>query len=318
MNTANEGHHLDAKESFAAAEAATAILRTPSPLYFSVSETFRPLQEELVKRITETCTHVQKIFLLGSAVNETRTETLFSTSAPTVHKLTHCFLLVLVAKEETEKRSQLQEKIEAACLRLVATTVIVLHTVQFNDWLWDKHPFAHTVQSLGVPLYSTLTKKQEGHLFALDKESLKKSQESTYAKGINKVQEFLAGAGLYTVRKQYGMAAFMLHQATEQALLTLLKVTTGLRVNTHNLDRLIRYGSMVSCRLPHIFPQNNDTDKRLFKLLQHAYSDARYNEDYSIHFRDLELLTKQVNGLKDEVIKQCKKTFTKQLTGATV
>lgn len=131
-----------------------------------------------------------------------------------------------------------------------------------------------------------------------------------YAKGINKVQEFIAGAELYTVRKQYKMAAFMLHQATEQSLLALLQVTTGLRMNTHNLDRLIRYSSMVSYKLQHIFPQNKDNEKRLFKLLQHAYSDARYNDDYSIHFQEVESLTKQVNDLKEEVASLCKEAFT--------
>lgn len=251
-------------------EKATAILRKPSPMYFFFVEKFKPLQDELVKRITETNT-VRKIFLLGSTFGESRTETLFSGSAPTAREVTHCFLLVLVKKEEREKFNQLQDRIETACAPVIATTAIVLQLEQFNDWLWDRHPFAHTVQRLGVQLYKHPSLAKEPTLLSLDAEALKKEQESTYAKGINKVQEFLAGAELYTVRKQYKLAAFMLHQAAEHSLLTLLKVTTGLRVNTHNLDRLIRYGSMVSYRLPHLFPQNKDTAKRLFRLLQHAY-----------------------------------------------
>lgn len=125
------------------------------------------------------------------------------------------------------------------------------------------------------------------------------------------MQKFLAGAELYTVRKQYKLAAFMLHQTAEHSLLTLLQVTTGMRVNTHNLDRLIRYASMVSYKLQHIFPRNKDNEKRLFKLLQHAYSDARYKDDYSIHFQEVEALTKQVNELKEEVVSLCKGAFTR-------
>lgn len=300
-----------AKEPCAeAAESATANLRTPSPMYFFFYEKIQPLQAELVKRITE-AVPVEKIFLLGSSFGENRTETLFSGSAPTAREVTRCFLLVLVTKAQKEKLTQLEEKFETVCAPLLAITVIVLHTEQFYDWLWERHPFAYTVQKLGIQLYSTITNQQECRPLSKDAEAVKKDQESAYAKGMNKVQEFLAGAELYTVRKQYKLAVFMLHQATEQALLTLLKVTTGLRMNTHNLDKLIRCGSMVSYRLQHIFSRKDEREKHLFKLLQAAYTDARYNDDYGIHFGEVESLTKQVNLLKEEVVSLCKGTFAK-------
>lgn len=44
------------------------------------------------------------------------------------------------------------------------------------------------------------------------------------------------------------MAAFMLHQAAEQALLTIFKKATGWHVNTHNIDKLLRYCSMVNIK----------------------------------------------------------------------
>lgn len=270
--------------------------------------------DALLKTLTERAVNAvpaERIYLLGLTASHHQTGSVFTPLSDSWAEVTHCFLLVLVAKEGTEKLSQLQDIIEAACLPVVATTTIVLYTEQFYDWLWDKHPFAHTVQKLGIQLYSTVSNKQEGHLFTLDMEALKKAQESSYAKGMNKVQEFLAGAELYTVRKQYKLAAFMLHQAAEHNLVTLLKVTAGLRVNTHNLDRLIRYGSMLSYHLPHIFPRNKDNEKRLFRLLQNAYIGSRYKEDYSIHFGEVELLTRQVNLLKEEVVKQCKETFTR-------
>jgi len=93
-------------------------------------------------------------------------------------------------------------------------------------------------------------------------------------------QEFLAGADLYRIREQNKMSAFMLHQAAEHALLTLLKLTTGLHVNTHNLDKLIRSCSMVSYKLPEVFNRNNEQNERLFQLLQKAYIDTRYKDSY--------------------------------------
>lgn len=158
MNTFTKQYHLAVKESPAAADAATATLRKLSPMYFFFSEKFKPLQEAIVQRITEATTQVEKIFLLGSTFGESRTETLYSPSAPTAPKATHCFLLVLVKKEEgREKLCQWQDKLENRCAPLIATTIIVLHTEQFYDWLWAQDPFAYTVQKLGIQLYSTVT-----------------------------------------------------------------------------------------------------------------------------------------------------------------
>jgi HEPN domain-containing protein len=97
------------------------------------------------------------------------------------------------------------------------------------------------------------------------------------------------------------MAAFMLHQSAEQALRTLLTTGTGYQANTHNLNRLIRYASLVSHQLPDIFPQKNDREKRLFNLLQRAYVDARYKEDYKINSDDLLYLTEKVRHIHELV-----------------
>lgn len=82
----------------------------------------------------------------------------------------------------------------------------------------------------------------------------------------------------------------MLHQATEQALHTLLKTGTGYHFCTHSIERLLRYGSMVSYELPDVFPRKTEREKHLFSLLQKAYGDARYKENYAISMADLLLL----------------------------
>ncbi len=80
----------------------------------------------------------------------------------------------------------------------------------------------------------------------------------------------------------------MLHQAAEQALHTTMQLKTGLRVVTHNLDKLYRYCCTFCYQLPEIvFGNNKENDKRLFNLLQKAYIDTRYKNDYSISTIDL-------------------------------
>ena len=107
---------------------------------------------------------------------------------------------------------------------------------------------------------------------------------------LQKVQAFFAGAELFMVRKEYKMAAFMMHQCAEHALLAILKKGSGLHVNTHNLDKLVRYCSMVNYHIPEIFPRANEQQERLFQLLQKAYIDTRYKNDYHIHASELDTI----------------------------
>ncbi len=100
----------------------------------------------------------------------------------------------------------------------------------------------------------------------------------------------------------------MLHQAAEQALRTLVQTGTGFHCNTHNIDRLIRYESMVSFQLPDVFPRKTENEKRLFNLLQKAYVDARYKESYSINLADLMVLIERVTGIKD-ILTQSRQFF---------
>jgi uncharacterized protein len=88
------------------------------------------------------------------------------------------------------------------------------------------------------------------------------------------VREFLAGAELHTIRVQY-KAAFMLHQAAEQASRTMLTIHIGLRINNHSIDRLIRCCSMFCFELQDVFAKKSEKEKLLFQLLQKAYIDTR-------------------------------------------
>ena len=115
----------------------------------------------------------------------------------------------------------------------------------------------------------------------------------------------MAGADLYRIREQNKMAAFMLHQAAEHALHTFLKIKAGIYFNTHNIDKLIRYSSMVSNMLPEIFPRNNDKNERLLQLPNKAYFETRYKDDYSISTTDLMTITERLRKLQDFMANLC-------------
>jgi uncharacterized protein len=264
-------------------------------LYHGFALQHEEVNKEMVERITK-LTAVEWLFLLGLTTAYQRTETLFSVSSVTRKEVTHYYLLVLVEKEDDYSLNSVQDKIEGAVQPFLPVTAIVLSGAQFSKWLLEGHPFACSVHQNGYLLYQ----KNElplPHPPTVNDEAVKKETAQLFTQTKTKVQEFLAGAELYTIRVQYKMAAFMLHQAAEQALRTLLIMNTGLRINTHSIDKLVRYCTLFCFELPHIFPRRNEREKRLFQQLQKAYIDTRYSDDYSIKLDELAVLTIQVKKL---------------------
>lgn len=179
----------------------------------------------------------------------------------------------------------------------VPTTTIVMEAPVFKDRAMHADRFANTILQQAECLYSIADMPYPGIAIAeaVDANEL----EPVLSAGINKAGEFLAGAELYRLRKQYSLSAFMLHQSAEQSLLSLLSVTMGFRVNTHNVERLLRYGSFLAGALATLFKFHREEDKRLIRLLQKAYIDTRYKEAYKISNDELACLTEKVGHIHE-------------------
>lgn len=263
-------------------------------MHYPLTESSKEQYQELIK-IIRNVAPADRIYFLGSTVTTRRTESIFNKEAIISRNVGHYYLLILISREHD--CNAVQDKIENNCKQFIPVTAIVLHTSQFQDWLKEEHLFAYKVVTQGAILYSSDETGLVAGALPVD-ELIKAQNESTYNEGRNKVNEFLAGVDLYRLRKQNKMAAFMLHQAAEHALHTILKIGTGLYINTHNLDKLMRYCYMVCWHLPEIFARNNEKDERLFQLLQKAYVGGRYKDDYSLTMNDLDILSSKVRELR--------------------
>ncbi len=269
-------------------------------MYYLLTESFKEQHQQLVDIILKACA-VEKIYLLGSTLLTRRTESIFIPDAPSYRQVGRYYLLVIINSEQGH--NQVQDTIENNCQHFIPVTAVVLSEERFEEWLLEGHAFTYAVYSKAVLLHG---EKETHHLSVTTKDeaATQKENNAVYTAGLNKVEEFLAGADLYRIREQNKMCAFMLHQATEQALHTILQLKTGLRVVTHNLDKLYRYCCMVCYQLPEILLGNNkENDKRLFNLLQKAYIDTRYKSDYNINTIDLIALTDILRRL-NEVLKE--------------
>ncbi|HRO69090.1 MAG TPA: HEPN domain-containing protein [Chitinophagaceae bacterium] len=263
----------------------------PFTIYHLFRDAFSSFLQVLVDIIVNAA-GPDMIFLLGASLHRRRSESIFLDTAPSSRYLSDCFLLVLINDPSNRELHEWQDKIETRCKRIIPVTAIVLETATFKHWLDTGHRFADAVWESASCIYDP---NNLGGSFATGRvDANDANRENQHAAGLAKAREFLAGSELFSARKQKELAAFMLHQSAEQALRTIIKTGTGYHGNTHSLDRLIRYGSLISYSLRDIFPQNTEQEKRLFNLLQKAYIEARYQPDYKISTEDLLLLMEKV------------------------
>lgn len=263
----------------------------PLTIYHFSKDAHYSHQQRLVDIIVHAANPAM-ILLLGASLHRRRSESIFQQVSLASQHMTDYFLLILIEDLNNKETHEWQDRIETHYKSLTPITTIVLQTTTFEEWLKEGHPFAANVQQSAAVIYSS-----EGYSLPASQTANHDSSIITIEKwlteGLTKAKEFLAGSELYRIRKQYAMAAFMLHQSAEQALHTLLKVGTGYYANTHNIERILRYAGLVSYQLPDVFPQKTVEDKRLFNLLQKAYIDTRYKDDYKISNDDLLRLTEK-------------------------
>lgn len=262
-------------------------------MYYLITEKFKSQEQKLVALIRE-AVEVHTIYMLGSNLATRRTETVFMPEAPSCQSANYYYLLVLINDDGDVNAAQ--DKIENRAAHFVPVTAMVMPVLTFTCWLAKGHPFAHKVYREAVLLYSQDEKLSAPEI--LPKGDMKNS-DVICTDTINKVTEFMAGADLFILRNQTKLAAFMLHQAAEQCLHGLFEISTGMYLNTHSIDKLLRYCSMINWRLPEIIPRNNDKEEKLFQLLQKAYAGGRYEKEYSITVKDLEVLRGRIAELKE-------------------
>jgi len=263
-------------------------------MYYLLTEDFKQQETKLVTIITSILP-VEKIYLLGSTLSQRRTETAFMTDAPSCRKVSHYYLLVLVNKNCNYSNNEVQDRVENTCRSFIPVTAIALHIQQFNNWLNVGQRFATTVVNIAVLIHDG--NKIPFKIPAGFETTNDPRDKEMYSFRYVMVNEFIAGAELYIARKQNNMALFMLHQAAEHALHLLLKNSTGLHINTHNIEKLLRYCSMVSFTIPEVFDSNNERKENLLRLLQRSYINTRYRQMKAVSKENLALLIERVKRL---------------------
>ena len=240
----------------------------------------------------------KKIYLLGSTREKKGIETIFSLTTEGIASTKYYFTLVLIEKSKDATLSIVQDKYENNLLHWIPSTVMVIYLDDFTQWLNNGHYFAKSVIEKAALIYEDDDTALPSPA-PVNEEVRKKANELLHSQTLCKVESFLAGAELFRSKEEYKLSVFMLHQAAEQCLRAMLIITIGLRVISHNIDKMLRYASMYTQEAAGIFSKENKGNKRLLKLLNAAYLGARYREDnYNITLEELERLTEKVKAIK--------------------
>lgn len=235
-----------------------------------------------------------KIFLLGQSVDGLLVNSIFRPFPHFNKPATGHFLLLLTRPGEQRTDDVIQDMLEARNRYRVPIHMMVYPAKSFYHWLQTGQIFALKVIEEAPMLYNA------GIISIPDITHMKPNIEMPVAQaklGLQRSAAFMAGAALFIRRSQFNLAAFLLHQATEHACLSYLLYHTGLRTGTHNLDKLLRYSTMISNTLIKIFPRETTEDIELFRLLQKAYIHSRYKDDYCISEKQIRTLASRIKKL---------------------
>ncbi len=253
-------------------------------------------QLQAVVQVIIKAVSAEHIFLLGAAYTRQQLYNIFSDAATGYQHVTHYDLLVLLPANDNRSIDEVQDIIEGRCRTHTPVTVIVFNVRQFNELLMNGHQFCCNVHASALHVYDAgnvpLAEPRN-----IDDPALRPEVIKAFNKWHRLAQEFFAGAELYAMRKQFSMAAFMLHQVAERSYVELIQVITGYRAGTHNLDKLSRYAKSFSAGIPLVFPRNNEKEEKLFRQLQKAYIHSRYKDDYIITEQELMELMERVKKL---------------------
>jgi uncharacterized protein len=208
--------------------------------------------------------------------------------------------LIITNDEEKRAHYEIIEIAEQQAYPLGCdTTIIVQQLNAANQALENGSRFISTVYRKGVMLYSDNGLPLSMPSQELDIRALKNVIEGNWQRRFGMSRRFLMTANYCFDNGWNEQTIFDLHQSVEHACVAIIRVYTGFRPTTHNLSRLLDLICNFSQELVTIFPRQTKEETDLFNILNRAYSEARYNEKYTVSTEMAKILLGRVTVLLD-------------------
>lgn len=136
---------------------------------------------------------------------------------------------------------------------------------------------------------------------------IKQMAQEYYDDKFSDASYFLDDAEINATKKRYHQAVFYLDQAAEHFIKTIPLVYILYGYKEHDLEYLIERCKPYTLELSKVFPCDTEEEERLFKLLQRAYIEARYNKkNFIVTKEDIDALIPKIELLRDITERVCK------------
>ena len=275
----------------------------------SISHLPAPRQDQL-KMITAIIKEVirpEKIILFGVFAKEARESDIFLNQP---YPAASSFYDILIVTQRGERRGDyiVLDHVEGRCHSQFSVSVLAHGIDYVNKRLAEGQYFFEMIRREGILLYDA------GNIpFAeapkLDLAQIRAKAQHDFNRCWFQAKAFLNSARFNQEQQERKVAAFLLHQAAEQAYMAILLAYTGYKPCTHNLEKLRRYTIRFSLALESLFHRTTPEGDQLFKLLLRSYVDARYKENFSISDNELALLIDRISRLLSIAENICKNRF---------
>lgn len=141
--------------------------------------------------------------------------------------------------------------------------------------------------------------------------------EEYYAEALLASDQFLTHARIDIEREWNNLAAFHLHQATENLYRGALLVLTLYAPKSHKIIALRRLAEPLVPKLAEVWPGQTKFERRAFELLRAAYVKARYSRHYKITREELDWLTERIEFMGEIVREACEAHIARMVDAAS-
>jgi HEPN domain-containing protein len=253
---------------------------------------------QLVQKIA-TAIHPEKILCYGCRTSIYQDWSCFKEDTGYKETIKATFdLLVITSSDNKLTDHEILQKIDLLVANLDCEVTAVAQALEaVNELIAKNSRFLTTIYHKSVLVYNAGNNALIAPAAAPSFEETRHKLETTWNKYFSVAERFYKTACFCLDNGWNEKALFDLHQATQHTCMALLRVYTGYRSTTHNLSRLLALIENFSFVPSTIFPCSTEEETALFNILNKAYSDARYKEDYSIPTEIANLLKKRVHQL---------------------
>jgi predicted nucleotidyltransferase/HEPN domain-containing protein len=221
-------------------------------------------------------------------------------------------LLVIVNQKELTDRVAYWERAEERLQRertitgnLKTPVNFIVHTLQeVNDGLAHGRYFFMDVARDGIALYQVDDSELHTPKPKTPKQALAMAEEY-FEEWLPTALGRFEGAKYHMERGRPKIAAFDLHQTTEQLYHCVLLVLTFYTPHVHNLNFLRTQAERASPRLFEAWPRSTQKERARFEKLKDAYVKARYSKHYRITEEELSWLAGHIETLGQLVMEAC-------------